>query len=555
MYPQNIFSTFVDTSEVETSEVESCDQLPAETENERKFTCSEEAVFAREQFEDLELKEKNNNRREEPQGVFETPGVSGCIDDEQLNQQTSDNLDVESYNTEPSDKIQCEQLVVEVKNELEEENRNSVSISESLEVESSQSGPLLLPCDNPVSESCANITIKVDAASSGTDIVLSTPADIVDSTTTTYTSSSLLKTSHIALKTTTAASSSTCDYSGSETSSEQFFSPPESINLETDSDLFSDTFDKIELDVYQLVSQLDSVEENPEITVVEEEKRFPITEEVHSESPPITQESFKDNHLEEKEFTEEVHSESPPITRESFKNNHLEEKEFTEEVHSESPPITRESFKDNRLEEKELANVDFIPTCTMYTVHKDTNESGQSQYIVKVSSDKAVSESNTVSHSLKDFLELWSELQWLLSESDSVTTLNKLNIIESNSVPNPGDKNSVSENGQPGSAECDVTALGRFLNQVASDPVLQSEPSFLHFVGFSLPVINGDVGGTDRGSSSEMNMIDDPQIKNGEKSLDKYYICGKIWAITILIRVRGKVRGWVQFCTCLMGTN
>ena len=32
-------------------------------------------------------------------------------------------------------------------------------------------------------------------------------------------------------------------------------------------------------------------------------------------------------------------------------------------------------------------------------------------------------------------------------------------------------------------------------------------------------------------------------------------ICGKIWAITILIRVRGKVRGWVQFCTCLMGNT
>ena len=32
-------------------------------------------------------------------------------------------------------------------------------------------------------------------------------------------------------------------------------------------------------------------------------------------------------------------------------------------------------------------------------------------------------------------------------------------------------------------------------------------------------------------------------------------ICGKIWAITILIRVRGKVRGWVQFCTCLMGST
>ena len=29
-------------------------------------------------------------------------------------------------------------------------------------------------------------------------------------------------------------------------------------------------------------------------------------------------------------------------------------------------------------------------------------------------------------------------------------------------------------------------------------------------------------------------------------------LCGKI---TILIRVRGKVRGWVQFCTCLMGNT
>ena len=33
------------------------------------------------------------------------------------------------------------------------------------------------------------------------------------------------------------------------------------------------------------------------------------------------------------------------------------------------------------------------------------------------------------------------------------------------------------------------------------------------------------------------------------------HICGKIWATTILIRVRGKVRGWVQFCTCLMGNT
>ena len=32
-------------------------------------------------------------------------------------------------------------------------------------------------------------------------------------------------------------------------------------------------------------------------------------------------------------------------------------------------------------------------------------------------------------------------------------------------------------------------------------------------------------------------------------------LCGKIRAITILIRVRGKVRGWVQFCTCLMGNT
>ena len=38
-------------------------------------------------------------------------------------------------------------------------------------------------------------------------------------------------------------------------------------------------------------------------------------------------------------------------------------------------------------------------------------------------------------------------------------------------------------------------------------------------------------------------------------TLAMHCICGKIWAITILIRVRGKVRGWVQFCTCLMGNT
>lgn len=424
-----------------------CEQLPAETEKER--ICTKEAVFTREQFEDLEVKEKDNIR-EEFHGVLETLGVTKCIDDEQLNQQSSDNLDFDSYKTEVSDIIQP---VGEIKNELEEDNWNTVSTSESIEVQSSQP-----PCNNlsePTATPCANIANKVDTSSSVTDIVLSSPADTVDSTTTIYTSTSPLITSTL---TTTAASSNTCD--SSESNSEQFFSPPESITLESDSDLFSDTFDKIdkiEQEVHRLVSQFDSAEED---SGVEEEKHLLIAEEIHRESPPSTLESFEDNHL----------------------------------------------------EEKALASMEAAPI--MYTVHKNTNDSGQSQYIVKVSSDAAVEESDTVSHRLNDFTELWSELQMILSESSPVRTLNKLNISESSSIPNPGDENSGTK---PCSRVGDLTGLETFLNQVASDPVLQSEPCFLHFVGCSLPLNNGNVGGTGHGSSNEMNMREDPQLQNGEK--------------------------------------
>ena len=44
-------------------------------------------------------------------------------------------------------------------------------------------------------------------------------------------------------------------------------------------------------------------------------------------------------------------------------------------------------------------------------------------------------------------------------------------------------------------------------------------------------------------------------VKGYSLRLRNTYVANVTWAITILMRVRGKVRGWVQFCTCLMGNT
>lgn len=318
----------------------------------------------------------------------------------------------------------------------------------------------------------------------------------------------------------------------SESSSESFYSPPESITSETDNLHFSDTFNEIEREIDLLVSEVNCTEED---TVSDTEKETsPIIEEdlvsklSCSEEEPLksvkeTSPIIKDFVSKPSYTTEELlkyEKETTPIIekdlvsklscteKELLKNTtEMENSSIIEEICE-----SKSQSSSPHPKEIEIVNMEELNSMSVsYIIERKASNDSKPQYTVSVSSDKDARDA-TNTCSLASFLQLHSELQTILSDSNSVDTLTDLTFTDSKSVTDAGGKNL--QNGLPSRPEI---VLGTFLNQVAGNPLLQNEPKFVDFVGGLVPVANGCTKAPGHDTGSDVSNGVDHQAQNGKE--------------------------------------